>query len=251
MSIHKIPRQLSAINLLSMVSIRVCPKQLSAGRGWAVGESEIHGALEISEEMLDCFPVSHTWVGVESGKLVDSVRDVWSSASAEIHESTHSIDVGNGGHLLLLLGSLRCICIRKSESWIHGSRERVAIEHGEGEKGIDDILALGERKGIKWTISGNFYTQKVRSGPKISKFEVLGQLFNDSLDGGYSATCKSDMYQDGNNDSDIIPGIEVDRKITLEMLETYLEKHRIQLLVSKSASLFETIQALHQSQNIT
>ena len=86
-----------------MVCIRVGSEQLRAVRTRAVGEGKIYGSPEIPEEMLDSLPVSHAWIGVEPGKLVDSVGDVWSSAGAEIHERTHSIDVGDGGHLLLLL----------------------------------------------------------------------------------------------------------------------------------------------------
>ena len=52
--------------------------------------------------MLDSIPVSHLWIGIEPGKLVNSVGDVWPSASAEIHERIYSIDAGDDGHLLLL-----------------------------------------------------------------------------------------------------------------------------------------------------
>ena len=87
---------------------------------------------------------------------------------------------------------------------------------------------LGEGEGAKWTISGDLYAQQIRGRLKISKFEVGGQLCNDSLDRGYRTTCQSDVInKDGNNDLHLIPGIDIDREIRLESLEIHLEKHRM------------------------
>ena len=60
-------------------------------------------------------------------------------------------------------------------------------------------------------ITGDLYAQQVRSRLKISKFEVGGQLCNDSPDRGYRMTCQSDVInEDGNNDVYPISGIDID-----------------------------------------
>lgn len=71
-----------------------------------VGEAEIHGALQIAKEVLHSLPMRLPWIGVEASKLGDSVGNIWSSTGSQIHQSTHSIDVGQSGHLCAFL---RCL----------------------------------------------------------------------------------------------------------------------------------------------
>jgi hypothetical protein len=72
-----------------MISIRVCAEQFGAGRVRCIGDGVISCSLEIAKEVLDSMLVSNAWVRVESGKTANSIGNVWTSGSGQIHQSTN------------------------------------------------------------------------------------------------------------------------------------------------------------------
>ena len=221
-----------------MISIREDGKGLSRVRVGRVGEPEVHGTFEVLEKVLDSLLMRGTRIGVEAGNGGDSVGYVRLGCNGQTHEGTNCIDVGDSGHLLLLLGRLRAICSRKNKARLHGSRDRVAVEHAEGGKGIDDVLVLGKGEGTKGTIPGDLYAKEVRSGTKISKFEIRGKLLFELLNAflGFAGNGNV-IHKNWNNKAKSRVLSDIDGVIRANSGEAQLKENRMQLFIPKSTCL--------------
>src|SRR6267154_4645933 len=109
---------------------------------WPVFQLQVSSAFQIAEDMLYCFPVCHSWIGVETSQHSNSISNIRTGHYSQIHEGSDCIDVRDFLHLYVLLWSVWTLCDRQFKTRKYGSTNWLAISHSKFLQLVNNILFL-------------------------------------------------------------------------------------------------------------